>query len=464
MKHSISLLALILALGGCNLLNPYERPQTATPDAWAVSDGKAATDAAIAPDWWQGFNQPALTAMVEGALQNNFDLEAAVARVREADAQARIAGASLLPTIDATADASRSKTSGGSTGGRSIVRNSVGTQLNASYTLDFWGRNMSAAESAAALADASRFDEQTVRLTVAADVANSYFTVIGLQDRQAVAIDNLQNAEKLLDAIRRRNAVGLVSGLEVAQQENVVATQRAALPAITQQLSQNLNALAILLGKMPEDIQMPTGDLASVAVPTVAPGLPSTLLRRRPDVQNAEAQLIAANADINNARAAFFPQISLTADGGYASNALSNLFKSGSFAWSLGAGLTQPIFEGGALFGQLEYNHARYDELLASYKKSVASAFADVENALAAVAGTAAQETAQADAVRSARTAFTLSQRQFDNGIVDITTTLDTQRSLFSAQDAYVQARLAHLQAIVGLYQALGGGWQTAKK
>ncbi len=480
MKQLSIFIFLTAVLTGCGLFDDkYERPVTAAPAAFA--EGQGAVDDKIASEWWTTFNSAPLNNLMAQAQANNLDLAAAVARIQQADAQARIAGAPLLPSLDLTGDGTRAKSSGGrstSVGGFSTgspttttgstftssagkPNNSFSGRLNASYELDFWGRNSSAMQSAEALRDASRFDRETVGLTIAGDVANTYFSIVGLENRIALAKQNLTSAEGLLDAINKRASVGLVSGLGQAQQENLVAVQRTVLPGLNLQLRQNIDALAILLGQLPESVTIETPDagIKAIATPVVAPGLPSTLLARRPDVANAEAQLIAATADINQARAAFFPSISLTGSYGYASNQLSNLIRADNTLWSIGAGVTQTIFDNGALFGQLDLNKARKEELVTTYRKTVLSAFADTENALAAVRETAAQEAGQREAMRSAQTAFDLSQRQFQAGITDITTTLDTQRALFSAQDTFIQARLAHLQTIVSLYQALGGGW-----
>jgi NodT family efflux transporter outer membrane factor (OMF) lipoprotein len=478
MKKYFALLLTTTLLAGCNWLNPYERPDTPVPEKWseapqAQESGKTAAEQTPQwppLDWWTQFHSPRLDALMKQAQEANFDLKAAVARVHEADAQVRISGAVLLPGIDLGADATRSKNGSGRTGTTatapgSRISNSYSARLSAAYELDFWGRNQSAFASARALAKASRYDEQTVALTVTSDLANTYFAVVGLTDRLAIARADLEAAQKLLTDIKKRYAQGLASGLDVAQQENLVAAQQATLPPVELQLRQQTNALAVLLGVLPESLQLQPEDknLDGIAIPAVSAGLPSELLLRRPDVQYAEAQLIAAHADINAARAAFFPDIALTGDGGYASGALGNLFRSGNLFYALGASLAQPIFHGGELLGELQLNKARYDELLQNYRKTAISAFSDVENALAAVKQTAAQQQAQQDAARSAKTAFDMSQRQFREGYVDILTVLNTQRSFFSAQDALLQVKLAHIQAVVGLYRALGGGWKAGE-
>jgi multidrug efflux system outer membrane protein len=474
MKVSYALLALALSLTACDIFDPYEQPATPTPEAWSEQTMPQAQPAWPEVDWWKNFNAPELTALIEEAQKNNNDLGAAVARVHQADAQVSISGAPLLPSLDLSAGATRDiaphKSSNASSNASttlpngSFTTNRTGSNynagLNASYELDFWGKNRSGLQSAEALRDASAFDRETVNLTVTSSVANVYFDMLATRERLAVAKDNLTAAQQLLDALNRRFAQGVVSRLDVAQQESVVAQQTATVPPLELQLSQDRDALAILLGRLPESVDAPQVKLAAVAVPVVPVGLPSELLQRRPDVQFAESNLISAHANINAARAAFFPDITLTAASGYQSNALDSLFKPGGLLLSFGGDLVQPIFEGGLLTGQLELSKGREEELAQDYHKAIISAFSDVEDSLAGVRRSAEEEQAQAAAERTAREAFTLTQQQFSGGTIDITTVLNTQRTLFAASDAYLQAKLSHLQAMVGLYRALGGGWK----
>jgi NodT family efflux transporter outer membrane factor (OMF) lipoprotein len=238
-----------------------------------------------------------------------------------------------------------------------------------------------------------------------------------------------------------------------------VATQRAALPLLEQALKQNRVALAILMGRPPEHVKIRGGTLRAVAYPRVTPGLPSELLTQRPDIREAEANLAAANANVANARAQLLPSITLTAEGGYASALLKTLFRPDSALYSVAAGLTQPIFEGGRLTGNVDLQKGRQDELLQNYRKAVISAFGDVENALDAIRQTALRERLEAAVVKSSRQAFQISEQRLREGTIDLVTVLQTQQTLFQAEDSLAQARLAHVQAIVSLYQALGGGW-----
>jgi len=451
-------LVLMLCMAGCDLGPDYKRPETPQPAAW---DGKAdQTSIWPSSDWWKGFESPTLNQLVDEAQKANPDLRAATARVREADAQARISGAALLPSVEL--DAATSTQRALELGQYSTFRNYM-FEPTASYEIDFWGKNRAQLDSAENLALASRYDRQTLALTLVTDVANGYFQVLGLQDRLAVAERNLVNAKEVLKGVVEQNRVGNATLLDVVQQRTTVAQAQTAIPPLEQQLRQSTDGLAVLLGRLPEGIDIETKSLLTLALPSVAPGLPSELLERRPDVAQAEAQLISANADIKVARAQFFPSIDLTAAGGFESAALATLFSRRSAIYDLGGSLTAPIFEGGRLTGQYEYQKARFDELAETYRKSVLSAFGDVETALAAVAKTREQLASQQETVDLARRAFEISQEQYRVGAVTLLTVLNTQNALFPAEDTLIQVRLAHLQALVSLFQALGGGWEKGK-
>jgi NodT family efflux transporter outer membrane factor (OMF) lipoprotein len=307
---------------------------------------------------------------------------------------------------------------------------------------------------------ASRYDQQTVALTVVSSVATTYFQALELRDRLQVARQNLQNGEKILRGLTFEQDVGTATGLDVAQQATVVALLTAAIPPLEQQLKQTVYALALLIGRTPESIDVSEGTLTALKAPPVVSGLPSKLLARRPDIAEAEQQLIAANADITVARAELFPAIELTASGGYESTVLSSLVNPSSRVYALSAGLTQPIFHGGALRGELAYTKARYTELATSYHKTVLTALSNVEGALVAARQTAEQEERQADAAAKARRAYEYAQIQMSAGTVNILTVLNTENALFSAQDTLVQVQYSRLQALVDLFTALGGGWQ----
>ncbi len=462
-------------LAGCDVGHVYRRPALDLPPAYRATPRSAV---AVWPSarWWRGFRSPELDALIEDARVRNFDIAAAIARVRQADAQVRIAGAPLLPTITGsgsatwqheglgTGSSSRlgSFTGGGSNASFDFHNYNVG--LNAAYELDFWGRNRAARRSAAASAMFSRFDQQTVALTVVTNVANTWFTALSLADRLAVARSNLAGAEQTLAVIRGRFAVGTVNQLDIAQQEALVAGERALLPNFTSQMRQQVIALGILTGQPPERLSVVPGTLTALRLPLVAPGLPSELLARRPDIAAAEAQLVAQNFSITVARAAFFPSIQLTASAGYQAPALNRLITPGGALAALTEGLTLPIFDGGTLRGQLDLANGRYDELLADYRKAVVQAFTDVDTALTAWRYATEQERLQRIAVETARRAATIARAQMVAGTVDITTVLTAETTLFSDEDTLVQVRLVRVQALLNLYKALGGGWVAADR
>ncbi len=452
-------------LAGCSVGPTYHRPATAIPKSWANA---TATGSWPSARWWTSFGSARLDTLMAEAHAANFDVAAAIARVRQADAQLRVAGAALLPSLNASAGASRQRSSMSSGPDHAILpraplTNSFSLDLTASYELDFWGANRALERAAKAQAAASRDDLLTTRLTVQASVANTYFDLLGQAERLRVARSTVTNARQVLAIVRNRFRAGTATDLDVAQQESVVAAQEATLPPLEEKLRQDVNALAVLVGRMPEsmpaDLAGKPDSLDAIRVPVVRPGLPSHLLARRPDVRSAEQQLIAANANIDNARAQFFPAISLTTQGGLASAALDTLITHTGLVYSFGTSVLQTIFDGGKLSGQLEQQKGRYQELLADYRKSVVSAFSDVENALIAVSRTRALVRAERVNVATSLKAYRISSDQFRAGIVDITSVLTTQRALYAAQDALAQAQVSRLQAVVGLYQALGGGW-----
>lgn len=448
----------ILSVTACSLGPSYRGPDVPLPQAWSTP-GADAQAQAPETDWWRGFGSARLNDYIAQAQSANDDIGAAIARVREADAQARIAGAALLPSLAADAGATRERAQP-STGGSLTTFNMFAAGLSASYQLDFWGRNRDLHDAALFAAKASRFDRETVALTVLTSVAMSYFEVLEFHDRLQVAQQNLENAQTILKDLEFEATVGTATALDVAQQATTVATVNASIPPLQQQLRQSIDALAILIGQPPEQLDPGAGGLDALTVPAVGAGLPSQLLARRPDVAEAEAQLMAANADIAAARAAFFPSFDLTATGGYESTALGSLLSPATRVFALSAALDQTIFDHGTLGGQYQYSKARYAELLSDYHKTVLTALGNVEDALIAVQQSAQLQLRQQDAADKARRAFEFAQLQFQAGTTNVLTMLNTETALFSAQDALVQAKFAHMQALLDLYQALGGGWR----
>jgi len=405
-----------------------------------------------AQDWWRGFRSGELTMLVERAYLANLDIAASVARIEQADAQTRIAGAPLLPALDFDGSAQRSRAGG-------VESRRISAVLNASYQVDLWGKNRAALRSAEFTAIASRFDREVIVLSTVASVINTYFQVLAAQDRLRIARDNVNAATRILGVYQQRIAVGTATGLDIAQQQSLLAQQRAAIPPLDQQLRQNIATLAVLVGEAPVRLTVRGGSLSGVVPQRVAPGLPSDLLLQRPDIRQAEADLSAANANVQSARAALLPNIQLTGQGGFVSAALQTLFVPQSAVYSMAAGLTQPLFDGFRLLSQLDLRKGQRAELLQLYRKAIVSGFADVERALIAIRDLADQERLQTEVVSTSRRAYEATQRQLREGAIDIATVLNTQRTLFQAQDQLVVVRLTRLQAIVSLFQALGGGW-----
>ncbi|MCA3262598.1 MAG: efflux transporter outer membrane subunit [Telmatospirillum sp.] len=465
-----------LSLSGCDLANSeYLRPIVELPAFFranpAPTPAAAAEEAAPEPRndaaWWSQFGSADLDRMIAQAQDRNFDLAAAEARIRQAIAQQEISAAPLFPSLDFTSNATRQQTAPTSTSTRTgtvarpVWSSRYNMQFEASYEIDFWGKNRAAVDAASATLQARRFDLATVALTTEANVANAFFQLLGFGERLDYARQSLADAEDILAAIRAREAAGTASLVDIAPQVGIVEGQRATIASLERQFAQQYDALAVLLGtpQRPDYTPIPLTDLR---IPVVAAGVPSELLRRRPDIASAEAQLVAANADLKNAIAQRFPSLSLTGAAGYQSTDLGRLLDPTSQIFSIAAGLTAPIFAGGRLQGQERLQRARLEELAATYQKTVVQAFADVETALSGLRRTREQLDAQIAATAASRLGFDAAQAQYRAGSIDSVALRDTQRSYFSALDALAQARLGYYQALVALFQALGGGWQLA--
>jgi NodT family efflux transporter outer membrane factor (OMF) lipoprotein len=466
-------LALMPGLAGCILTADKLDPALDVPGKYTQAKGDP--KASLPPlAWWRTFRSSELTDLMEQAQTANLDIAAAIARIVQADALARQAGAALLPNLTASATDTRSRPSANTTTNAIAVtdRTLYSTSLSASYVLDFWGRNRALLRVAEDNATASRFDREVIALTTLVTVANTYFLVLEAQDRIRVANDNVAAAERILKVIEDRfaqggaaplgapvGASGSGSALDVAQQSSLVAIARAAIPPLVEQLEQNRAVLALLVGRVPEHIKVRGGSMYRLAIPRVTPGLPSQLLTQRPDIREAEIKLASADASVEAARAAFFPTIQLTGQGGFSSAMLRNLLVPSSGFYTAAVGVTQPIFDGGTLLGQLDQQKGIREELLADYRKAVISAFTDVEKTLVAVQQLTLQETLQRRAVAEARKAFDLSEERFRQGALDLTTLIQVQETYYTQEDVLAVVRFNRLLAIVTLYQALGGGW-----
>ncbi len=457
------LCAASLLAAGC-ALHEVEQPPPTLPSVFAAP-ALGSEVASPGKTWYQEFGSAELTALIQQAASDNLDLSAARSRVAQADARARQAGAAILPSVDAGGN-------GNYLAGHSVNGSAHETDwavlLSASYEVDFWGKNRATARSAGRLADASRADRDTVALTMQAAVADGYFRVLSLRERLAIATLNVSAAQKLLDIIQARFDVGLSNPVELASQKAALANAGLVIPDLKRQEAESLAALALLLGRAPENFVVESRNLDALLEPTIGAGLPAQLLTRRPDIFMAEANLKAANADLVAARAALFPSLSLTASGGVQNPALNAAVISLSGAGptlNLGASLTQTIFDHGRLQAVRAEAQAKDDELVAAYKAAILSALGDVEIALSSVGRLQDARALQEENVAQSERAFDGATLRYKAGSGDLLTVLEAQRTLYAARDQFSQYRFARFQACVALYKALGGGWQapTAK-
>ncbi|CAB3809692.1 putative efflux pump outer membrane protein TtgC [Paraburkholderia ultramafica] len=442
----------VAVLAGCSLVPAYQRPSVPLAQSFdGAAGGSLADTVPVRSGWWREYHDPALDALVERSLSNNLTLASAIASVEQARGNAQKAGAPQYPslTLGATFDRGHQ--------GRGSTTKSQSLFAEASYEVDFWGFNAANASAADLLARASAFDRDTVALTLTASVTDTYFQVQSLRRRLAIARSISDDAEHILLLLLAQQQAGVATELQVQQQRNALATFQAAVPALQQQLDTSIHALAVLAGTAPEQFTVRDAALADIPIPQPRPNLPASLLETRPDIRSKEAQLQSANQSVGAARAAFLPNIVLTADGGLSSRSLSQ-FLSSPFA-SLATSLTAPIFDGGALRGQLHASQAAEAKGVADYQQAVVTALQDVEDSLTAAQQQQLAEAADQNAADAARKAATLAQAQYRLGTVDFLTVLDAQRTLFQAQDTLVQARLARLQASVSLFRAFGGGF-----
>lgn len=414
----------------------------AIPTGWSSGVGTAHDNGS---PFWQDLGSEQLNRLIDNVLAQNLDLEAALHRVEQARAQAKVASAPLYPNVNASGSASRTfqnpQDKNAASGGAAI-----------SYEVDLWGKNRNRARSANYRIDASEFDREALRLVATSDATNLYAQILSLNDRVQIAQFNLNNAQEILRIVEARFNAGSVSGLEVSQQRVAVNNFRSALASLIEQRSTTANALAILLGLAPQSFTAPDAPLASLKMPAVDLTPPATLLTARPDIESAEANLRAANADIGEARAAFFPSLTLSASTVIA----AGFGNPAAAASSIASGVLAPIFTGGQLTGNLESVTARQRELAASYQKTVLIAFQEVEDALATLKGANDRAEIARSSVIESQNAYNIAKAQFDAGAIDYLNLLDTQRSLYLAQDSQIAINQAQLQSFVLLRKAMG--------
>lgn len=455
----------VLTLTGCNVGPKYSRPQAPVPPAYRGAD-----DAAISSDpkdslgdrqWSEVFREPELQDLIKQALDNNYDLRVAAERVLEAQSQIRIVRANGLPQVNAggTGAGVELPDSAGSTfGSNPLVIGSF--NLSAAWTPDFWGLYRKQTEAARQQMLAQDYGRRGVRLTLVGQVATTYFSLRSLDQQLAVAKQTLKARQDSVDLTRRLETGGAVPLSDVRQAEQLLYTASSQIPQLEQQIQQQENAMRLLLGQAPGPVAH-TDPSALAPVPQDLPvGLPSQLLERRPDIQQAEALLKAANANVGVARAQFFPQLSLSASGGFGGDTFSNLFDpSGRTIYGIGS-LAQPIFAGGKIRGQYELSKQQQEEMVLDYRRSIVTALRDVSNALIAVNKQHALREQQQKLVEAAQDATRLARIRYQAGATSYLEVLTTDTSLFNAQLSLINAEQSEALSLVQLYQALGGGWK----
>jgi multidrug efflux system outer membrane protein len=463
MGKSIVLLSVAFLLSGCTVGPNYKRPTVAVPTAYrgALPDSTPQTETASLGDqkWWDIFQDEQLRTLIRVALQQNYDVRIAASRILEAKAQLGITRADQFPTVSGGAGIADVRTAQSKFLPASETSTGL-VNLSAAWELDFWGKFRRATEAARANLLASEWARQEVVSTLVANVASAYFQLRALDLELEISkrtLDSRQESLRLTQVLANGGATSL---LDVRQAEQLVFTAGAEIPALEQQIEQQENFLSILLGQNPGDVTRGQTLTEQRQPPQVPPGLLSSLLERRPDIRQAEQQLVAANAEIGVARAAYFPQISLSGSGGFESSALTNLFSGPAGAWSFGAALAQPIFTGGRLRSQVRLAEAQQQTAALLYQQSIQGAFRSVSDALVAYRKTREFRTQQNLLFQSAEDAARLSHMRYTGGATGYLEVLTNETNAFSAELGLAQARLSELLALVQLYEALGGGWQ----
>lgn len=457
-----------LSLAGCATHVPQVLGPQVVPRSFASQD-PAAPELWPTAHWWQEFGSEELSELVSSAQSGNRDIAVAAARVLEARAQVTVQGSILWPQLNLQPQVTRSATGPGNSGSSFTNGPTAGTintfSLSALASLqpDIWGLARANLHAAHEALKSSRYAQQAVALSVTTNVAVGYFQILALRERIEIAREEIAAINSILSVIKLRVSTGKSSHLDLAQEQAQAESVESQLTGLEEQELEARMSVAVLLGRLPEQLQIVAQNADAVRAPRVAPGLPSQLLVRRPDVAQAEANLAAAHANVDAARAAFFPQFTLTGSGGYASTSLSTLVRASSFVWNAGGSLLQVIFDGGKLVGQHRLAEATQRELVASYENAVLTAYADVETALAQVSNNLKSREHLLHAVEAAQEAFEIAQLQYRQGVTDLLNVLQAQQTLFATKDQLSQISLAHRQAIVHLYAALGGGWEEPR-
>ena len=451
---------ILLFVAGCMLGPDYRRPALQIPSAYrAPADNREAQSKASSfadLPWWQVFSDPQLQELIRTALERNYDMQLATERINAARAQVVVTRSSLFPLLQGSGDLTRGKDASSQTKFRYLS-----LAADVTFQLDLFGRLRRATEAARAQLLATEEAQRVVMLTLVSDVASDYFTLLQLDLQLQITRDTVKTQEDSVKLTSFRLEHGVATKLDVLQAQQVLDTANAQLPDLERQIGQEEDAISILLGNYPQDVVRGLTLVQQPLPPSVPPGLPSSLLERRPDIRQAEQQLIAANAEIGVAKAEFFPQVSLTgSSGGVRGTTFASPMTSQTGIWSYGVQVTQPIFTGGALTGNLHLAESQSEQALIAYKQAIQHAFGDVSDALIAYQRLNEVRVRQEQLVADLAETVRLSTMRYQGGTTTYLEVLDGQRSLFSAELTLAQARGNEYQSLVQLYKALGGGWQ----
>lgn len=450
-----------LVLTGCMVGPKYKRPPVTVPDTYRGVAPEAGSQAASLGDekWWEVFQDPQLQGLIREALSQNYDVRIAATRVLQAQAVLGITRADQFPTITGGALSSNERLP--ATRVTPAFETSP-SQVNLSlfWELDFWGKYRRATEAARANLLATEWGQKAVMSSLVSNVASAYFQLLELDSEMEISRSTLVSRKESLRLVEVRAKGGATSMLDVRQSELLVYTAAGTIPDLERRIEQQENLISVLLGKNPAPVTRGKPLVESATLPTVPAGLPSSLLERRPDIQSSEQQLVAANARIGVAKAAYFPQITLTAVGGYQSSALTNLFTGPAGLWNVGGQLVQPIFTGGRIRSNVRLTEAQKQEEVLAYQQSIQQAFREVSDSLVAYRKNQEFRAQQELLTNSAQDATRLSDMRYRGGVTSYLEVLDSDTRYFDAQLGLAQAQLNERLALVQLYNALGGGWQ----
>ncbi|HZR37871.1 MAG TPA: efflux transporter outer membrane subunit [Nevskia sp.] len=454
-------------LAGCALGPDYRRPaDTAIPPAYRFQ-AQAEADSFGDQGWWQVYQDPTLQALIRDALEHNLDVRTAAARIDQARAVLGATRLQQLPQINGSAAVQRERSSQYSLpAGAPPISNVFQAEGSLSYEFDFWGKYRRGTEAARAQLLASEYAKQDVMAALVSGVATAYFTLLTLDEQLVITQHTVETRQKFVDLTQAQHERGTVSGLDVATAQAQLAIAQANIPDLQRQIGVTEDQLSVLLGHNPDAVlRTESGQLKRMTEPTIPPvppaGLPSTLLERRPDLREAEQNLVAANAEVGVAKANLFPTITLTAAGGGASGSLSDLLTAPARTWSIGASAVQPLFNAQRNWYQVESAEAQKQQALLQYQKSVQAAFQEVSDALIARQKYAEFQTAQQAQVDAQRKANTIALARYRVGYSSYFNVIDADRDLFTAELSLSAAHLNTLLSVVQLYRALGGGWQA---